>query len=253
MQRIFTYLLISLPVFLFAQQSSGEITYAETIRFKEILEVNGMDLAGMLPESQTGKKQLLFTPGATLYQDHPTDNEPQEFSQESEGVSIKMVISRSEDALYHDLAENTYLERKDFMGKTFLIEVEEPKNYEWKILGEQANIAGQLCIKAVYAQGDSSEEVFAWFAPQIPIQAGPLRYRQLPGLILKLEMDQESRTVVAEELNFRSVSPEEMPKPEEGKKVTQKKFDQIVEEKTKEMQMEYGGKEGSGTRFIIRN
>ncbi|MEM9984032.1 MAG: GLPGLI family protein [Bacteroidota bacterium] len=252
MQRIITFLLISLPIFVFAQQSSGEITYAETIRFGDKLKIKNPELAELLPESQTSKKQLLFTPYATLYQDHPTDNEPQEFSGESEGMSIKMTISRSQDALYHDLSENTFLERKDFMGKTFLIEVEDPKTYEWKILGEQANIAGQLCIKAVYAQGDSTEEVFAWFAPQLPIQAGPQRYHQLPGLILKLEMDRGTRSIVAEEINFRSVSPEEMPKPEEGKRVSQKKYDQIVKEKTKEMEMEYG-KSSGGTSIIIRN
>ncbi len=250
MQRLILLFTALLPFFLSAQ-TEGEITFAETISFGEKLKVNNPELADLFPDSQTSYKQMFFSESACLMQEHPDKGEDQEFSGSSNGAEIHIKIERSQDVLYTDLAEGASTEKKDFMGRTFLIDQDEPTPYEWKILGEQALIAGQLCIKAIHAEGDSSEQAIAWFAPQIPVSAGPRGYNGLPGMILKLELEMGSRTYVAEEVTFREVSEEEMTRPTEGRKVTREEFEQIVEEKTREMEMEYGG-QGGGVRIIQR-
>lgn len=240
-----------LPLFTWAQGPQGEVRYASTVSFDQSVTADNPELAGLFPESQTTYMQLLFTPGATLFRQHPEDHEPEEYSGSSGEATIKIKFQRSEDVLYRNLSTGASIEKKDFMGRTFLIDQEEPTDYEWKITGEQAQIAGYLCIEAIYAEGDTNKEVVAWFAPQLPVPAGPEDYGQLPGLILKLEKDQGTQILLAEEVILREVSPEEMPKPTEGRRVTREKYDQIVEEKMKEMEMEYGS--GGGVRIIRRN
>ena len=128
------------------------------------------------------------------------------------------------------------------MSRTFLIKDHLPK-YNWKITNETKKIGGYLCKKAVLKDGDN--EIIAWFTSEIPSNEGPRNYYGLPGLILKVE----DGTVIIEALKISF--PKEnikISKPTKGKKVTQKEFDKIKEEKIKNLT---GGKQnGNGVQVI---
>ena len=56
---------------------------------------------------------------------------------------------------------------------------------QWKIEPERQTILGHQCQKAsCHWRG---RDFVAWFAPDIPVQAGPWKFGGLPGLILKLQ------------------------------------------------------------------
>lgn len=56
---------------------------------------------------------------------------------------------------------------------------------EWDILDETKDILGFKCYKAV--SKDKSYFYTAWFTKEIPIQAGPSSFNNLPGLVLWAE------------------------------------------------------------------
>jgi GLPGLI family protein len=251
MQRIFWYLLLFFPCILWAQSKSGEVVYVKNVDLSSRIETAdsqlSAELAALLPSSLESYQQLLFNAEASLYRDHPEKNKPQQYSKEGNGISVRAKVSSSQNARYRNLTTGQVLARRDFMGRTFLIEQAQEEELIWKITGEQKIIADYLCLRAVYAQGDSSQEAVAWFTPQVPVGVGPGKYGQLPGLILRLELEQGTLTFTAESVDLRPVGPEEMAIPDEGKRVTREKYDRIVEQKTKEVKMTNGG----ATQFQI--
>ncbi len=64
--------------------------------------------------------------------------------------------------------------------------------------------------------------------------------------MLEVNIDNGSQVFTAKAINLDAPEKEILKKPKEGKKVTQKEFDEIVAAKLKEMGVEYGGSPGSG-------
>ena len=80
----------------------------------------------------------------------------------------------------------------------------------------------------------TEKTVTAWYAPEIPVSQGPENYWGLPGLILEIN-DGNAVTLctkivlnVKEKLEIKPMS--------KGKTVSQKKYDEIVIEKNKELE-----------------
>jgi len=67
------------------------------------------------------------------------------------------------------------------------------KNFEWQITNETKKIDNFLCYKAIGIEsvtnkkGHFRKPVIAWFCPEIPYSYGPLKFGNLPGLILELQ------------------------------------------------------------------
>lgn len=69
------------------------------------------------------------------------------------------------------------------------------ENVEWQITGEQKEINGYICFRALgedinySSRGDSifRTAVEAWYCPDLPYPYGPEKYGGLPGMILKLD------------------------------------------------------------------
>ena len=80
----------------------------------------------------------------------------------------------------------TCLFRLAFLDVPMVIEYEEPAaKFAWELLPETDSVGGYLCQKAETEYKGRNYE--AWFCPEIPIDAGPYKFRGLPGLILKVE------------------------------------------------------------------
>lgn len=82
-----------------------------------------------------------------------------------------------------DKVQCTYVRKIVFYGLySYQEKYERPV---WTLMPEQTELLGYACQKAVAQY--KGREWTAWFAPEIPVDAGPWKLSGLPGLILKAE------------------------------------------------------------------
>ncbi len=256
MKRLLLLLIIALPFIGFSQGKSGKITYGVQVDF-EMPDIEGIPEEQMkkirrrMERMSKQKKVLLFNEKEALFRnyDKEKDGEVEEVIKTDDGeMRMKFTMHRPDQRTYSDLGAGKSVQQKEFMGKKFLINDDQPK-MEWKITGEQEMINKYPCQKATWQKNDSTL-IEAWFAPQIPVGVGPAQYHGLPGAILKVKRPKMS--LVAQEIEIREIKEGEITMPKEGKKVSQKKYDKIVEEKRKEMQEVYG-KQSGGMKMMYKH
>lgn len=89
-------------------------------------------------------------------------------------------------------------------------------------------------------------EVTAWYTPQIPVSTGPGEYHGLPGLILEVTA---GRTIMlCTKITMNPQDRAEIVRPEKGKVVNRKEYNDIVKNKMQEMRDMYGGRGRDGGR-----
>ena len=94
--------------------------------------------------------------------------------------------------------------------------------------------------------------VSAWYTMDIPVGHGPGDYWGLPGLIL--EIDAGETKILCTKIVLNPEEKADISEPSKGKVVTQKEYDKIVEEKTKEMRERFQNerqKSGGGQHIRI--
>lgn len=230
-----------------AQSTKGTIAYTETVNLHIELEGEAAAFAAMIPKEQKSDKILYYTPEATLYKNAKED-ESQRTSTNANGMMVKITTSNTDDQMYIKLNEQKKVQKKEFMGRTFLITGDLDKQ-NWKMTGKQKEILGYPCQQAVrYTEEDTFS---VWFTPAIAVSSGPSELGMLPGMILEAQINEEVN-IVATEVKEGEINEEEMKEPKDGKKVSAEKFAAIVKEKTKEMQEQYGGSGGNIIRMEIR-
>jgi len=233
---------------LYAQ--SGTIKYEENRQFKIELPEGQEHLADILPSFHKSVLQLTFTPKESSFVEITEDQEHSIENETAGGMmKIQMKKSASKANYYKNLDKNTSIQKKDLMGKYFIIE-EEIETPKWKILNEQKQILDYICMKASM---ESEEGVTtAWFTPQLAISNGPGKWGGLPGMILELEENDGDLTYKATEVSI--TDDEVLPTiPTDGKRVTSEEFDKIEAKKRKEMEEMYGTKSGNKGVIIIKN
>ena len=99
---------------------------------------------------------------------------------------------------------------------------------EWNITEQHAEHLGYLVTRAVGEVGGESVE--AWFAPDIPVSAGPALYGGLPGMILVLSLKQEQgrTTYTATEVVLEGVEDGLIRVPEEGEVTSLEEYRSII-------------------------
>lgn len=239
---VFTLLFCS-SSFIFAQLNSGIVKYKEVIITKPDLqkaeEQGWAEWASMVPDSVVFQKKLLFNETTSSYTNIPMEENPDEQNM------VKMMMRRYANAnneTYVNTSDDKYVEKKDFMGKTFLIKGK-PEEKKWKMTGEIKSILDYPCLKATFE--DSTGLIEAWFTTEIAASTGPENYGGLPGLIMELSISKEKRTLTADELSLKNVNADEFKEPTEGKEVTREEYYKIVREKMQEMR-QAGGFGGMG-------
>jgi GLPGLI family protein len=146
----------------------------------------------------------------------------------------------SQNSLFADLEKQTTVEQRDFMGKLFLIEGKiEP--ISWKITGNKKVFLDYEVMEATAMVDD--EKVIAWFTGSIKSEMGPNGITGLPGLILELEYPDSQRKIVAIRIDQNEKDTSRVQAPSKGKKITEEEFNKMVEEKTKEMQEQFSGRD----------
>lgn len=255
MKNILTLTITMLLLNISYAQNGGTIKYIETQKL-EINGIEGIDLGDMIPSEMTSYKELIYLNSISVYKESK-DNIAEDVEMESDDGSFKMVFksSEGEEILYTDTKKKTSIHQTSFMGKEFLIEekLERPK---WKITNEKIKYLGFVCQKATLVEminppsnADKQERlernIIAWFTSEIPASIGPRGYHQLPGAILMVSVDDGKTEIKATEVLSEIPIQESVQQPTKGQRVSQEEFENIMEEKMKEMSQAFGSGENA--------
>lgn len=255
MIRLITILLFFLINSLSAQNFQGKAVYKThrnaDLKISAQKNAPNANLQKKLQEQMRKMFQKTYTLHFTKENSTYTQNKELEPEVKSGGVRV-MVFGNGggNDVLYKNISEKRYINKTEISGKQFLIK-DTLKEYEWEMSSETKRIGKYICYKAtrtreeektsfMMVDGEKEEnkekvtvKTTVWYTPQIPINNGPDMYWGLPGLILEAHEGKE--TIVCTELVLNSSEKIQIKEPKKGKKVTQQKFDNIIQEKTKEM------------------
>lgn len=137
-----------------------------------------------------------------------------------------------------DFSKGTMTEIFEMVGKTYIIE-DSLKTLNWKILNDIKDVAGHICMKAMVEDTIKKQKIIAWFAQDIPLNAGPERLYGLPGLILELNINDGAVIVEATKIEPLKITTQlDLPKKMKGKKVNELAYQDIlrkfIQEKIKE-------------------
>jgi GLPGLI family protein len=137
-----------------------------------------------------------------------------------------------------DFEKNIINEAFEMIGKTYIME-DSLKQNDWKILNDIKDVAGHICMKAMIQDTIKKQKIIAWFAQDIPINAGPERLYGLPGLIMELDINDGAVMVEATKIEPLAITNEmDLPKKLKGKKINELAYQDMlrkfIQEKIKE-------------------
>jgi GLPGLI family protein len=167
------------------------------------------------------------------------------------GMMLVMRNDKQEEKMYINRETKKVTENRSIMDKLFLVNTD-LKTRKWKLTGEQDTIAGYTCMQAILQE--DTNNVVAWFTPQIPVSVGPKDYGQLPGLILKIDIRNGKHVYRASLVDLKPLQPEAIVIPTKGKEVTDEEFKQLRRDKMKEMGFGdgHGPAPGSNVQIMIK-
>jgi GLPGLI family protein len=205
---------------------------------------------------------LTFNEQESIYQTEKKIDSPQPNGGE---FQVRSNFSGNETKYYKNLKTNSFINEGDIFGKEFLV-CDSLEKMNWIITNEQKQIGSYNCYKAqitipvtekdwkkyeeskkriesdktnFITLNEPKEKIIeAWYTLDIPISNGPDKFWGLPGLIL--ELHNGNTTILCSKIIINPKEKTEIIKPKIGKKVTQKEFEEIKEEKIKSMTNENG-------------
>ncbi len=223
---IFSFLLLFIGLKVSGQTTQGIITYKHTLFNEE--NNNFMPM----PPSFEVTTQLHFNIKESFYERN-TETEIDIDPNDRRSRWIRNMMTQRIKTFYKNTEEDVFIEAQKMFGKDFLISENLPQR-KWKIsAGEQKDILGYMCMKAMYK--DSTENVVVYFTPQITLPHGPDQYGGLPGLIL--EVQSADFHILAQSIG--DTIPK-IQKPKDGEKISREALNKLREEKTKERQEMWG-------------
>lgn len=211
---------------------------------------------------------LTFNKEESLYKEEVSLDKPQT-GMGGEFQIVSFGGGGGTDVLYKNTKDQRYADYKDTMGKLFLVK-DDLEKIDWKLEADTKYIGEYQCYKATYTKmvekprsfsnsvttikdeqekGEDKEPemiertVTAWYTPQVPVNNGPGMYQGLPGLIL--EIHDGKLTIICSKIVLNPEEKISIEEPTKGKTVNQKKYDEIMEKKTKEMMERYAPRKGS--------
>lgn len=208
-----------------AQYKQGRVVYEHTMQLDGVF---GMTIA--LPPSQW---EVLYTNEKSLKRQlPPTDQVDQ----------ITDVEQNDHQNTFTELKTGLYILEKQLAGKRYQI-ADTVKKYNWTFTGATKEILGIVCTQATSTQisrmtltsGDgeqshveTTDSISVWFAPSIPVSAGPALQCQLPGLILEVVINNGKITYYVKEL-VTDLEDLVIKEPEVRERVTEQEFIKMSE------------------------
>lgn len=259
-----------------AQNFQGKAIYQSKFRMDmkmdstRVSPAQQQQIREMMKQQMEKSFELTFDKTTSIYK------EEAKLEQENAGFGgvMMMVGGAMNGKHYKDVKNKVFTRESELMGKNFLIKDSLPK-YDWKMTNETKLIGRYLSFKAV-ATVKSNEMslnmgrtpqvrtedkvtatardivIEAWYTPEIPVNTGPGDYWGLPGLILEVNADRTSLSILKVDLNPKEKI--QIKEPDKGKVVTKKEFDEIAAAKLEEMRQNFqGGRQhGNEQRIQIR-
>lgn len=238
MKKLLSVALLSASLFLTAQEK-----VVVEYEFYNVFDLSKETNPKMLEIYKNSNEQksfyeLVTTVDESLYKKiERIDN-----SQSKKGTSIS--FGGVGNDFYKNFSENISLTFMDYNGKKLIIK-DSLKVQPWIIQKDKSTYLGYDVKKATYQE--KSNTYTAWFAPKLAIKNGPIEYAGLPGLILKLEIvniDKKGgeNKRIYNATNIKIDSKAKIERPTKGQIVSQKEFDQIIEEDNKKFDEMYNNK-----------
>ncbi len=221
----------------FAQQNEGVVYYTRTSRWTKMIEtIDYMSkqerekMAYMFGNKDDWKQYtiLYFSEKQTKYIDS------EQKSEESEGYSGR----KEEYVIKRNFEKNSTTDIIEMLGKVYIVE-DSLIAPNWKILNDIKDVAGHICMKAMVEDTLKKQKIVAWFAQDIPVNAGPERLYGLPGLILELDINNGAVIIEASKIeNKKLVQELDLPKKMKGKKVNEAAYQDLIRKHMASMKKE---------------
>lgn len=265
---IFPLVALAITQMAAAQMKEGKVIYESVIQMN--FQVRGNAGAEMpdLPKTMKRQYELLFGNNQSLYQQLPDiQGEANQMQGPGGGPQIRVFNFGGDAVTYHNFETGTRVSERELSAKTFLVE-DVINKLNWKLTDESKTILNQRVVKATADRistrtvvsmengamnrkevADTSK-IVAWFAPNIPVSAGPDFQGQLPGLIMQLDVNNGRTVITAIELSPK-VNVASIKAPSRGKKVSQADFAKEQQKMFDQMQQQRMTRDGGGQRITV--
>jgi GLPGLI family protein len=280
MKKIITVFALLLITSMNAQTFTGKATYKTSRKSDIQIDANQEGMTDKIQEEVQKRLQkmsqktfiLEFDKTKSVYKQDESLAAPNLSSDFTQVQVIEIGGGSGKGSIYYkDLQGKTYRNQTEIQGKVFLIKDDLPA-YDWKMSTETKNIGMYTCYKATYSKeveqkqvtfinGEMKEEVVketivttAWYTLQVPVSNGPDNYQGLPGLIL--EINDGKNLIVCTEISMNPSKSIKIEAPKKGKVVSQEKYDEIQNKKSKEMMEKFKSRRGfemNGMDFKMGN
>jgi GLPGLI family protein len=216
---------------------TGKVLYERKVNMHR--RMTDENMKNMIPEFATNKAELIFTGDESTYQNVKEDDDirDQAAGENGNGNRIIMKIGGGEACTYRNYATGQMTEQRQMGPKKYLIQ-DTLRQISWKLQEDTMTITGYTCKKAT-AKDRQGNPVIAWYTEDIPASSGPETFGGLPGLILSLDVNNAEVRYTPISITPGDPSKNIVKAPTDGKKITRKEFQQMMEE-------QYGVKPGEG-------
>lgn len=175
--------------------------------------------------------ELLFNDTEAIYKktEKKTESQPDEMGTGNIQMKVTKVSVGENVELYKNYKTKTSVALKKILDKEFLIS-EDLKTLHWELINETKTIGNLECKKAQTKIGNG-EVIEVWYAPSIPVNAGPSLYWGLPGLIV--EVKEKTKHYIATQIK-ENIS-NKIEAPTKGKKISNNEFLKLVAERVNDL------------------
>ena len=201
------YLLFLVSTFTFAQTIKGIITNSPLKGIGDATELSEKAKKVMyfsyVYSKKTSRQELISKEETTIDTVIITHDEYKDIKKET----TKAVIRSFKTIYFKDYNEDIYrLEssRKNRYMTTEHISIKDKiEQFNWVLSKDTLNVAGYLCKKATATRiiNNRKQNLTAWYSDALPINDGPTGFNGLPGLILQVEIDNNT-LIKFEKLKF---------------------------------------------------
>ena len=217
-----------------AQTLEGTIRYLRTHNWAKMM-------AGVDYISKNQRDRMMYMWGNrsewktyTLLHFNATESKYENSEEQAEAGNEGWSDRKETFFMKRNFKDNTLYDGITFLGKTYLIHdsIVPPK---WKILNDMKEVAGHICMNASWTDTLRKQNVFVWFALDMPVSTGPDRFIGLPGIILEIDINDGALIMTADKMDLKPLTTElDVPQKIKGKKIDMAEYTRLIEQQMKE-------------------